>query len=829
MLRPSFPRVSLLFFGAALGLAPASRALDLSGNLSDSTTGPIPAGVHRVIGSITVPAGQTLTIQPGAILKFNGGLSFRVAGTLAATGTAGQNIILTSIQDDTGGDTNGDGGATVPGPSSWLGILLPSTSTGTSLDYCDVRYTGWGGWSSIYVEGAGAQATITNSVFRNSGTNGINGNNHSIDLTVTGCSFIGNGSYAVRDVRLDDCPGFTNNVASGNGSNYIYVTQPNPTANVTLTESNCLNGALVFSTTCDVPAGVTLTLQAGVVLKFNGGVALRTAGRLVTQGTVTKPVVITALADDDFGGDTNGDGPSNGGPSTHRGWILAAGSTGSSVDHTIIRYAGWGGWGGLYVEGAGAQATITDSSFRDAGNHGIDANNFPVDLTVTGCSFTGNGSFAVTEVRIDDCQGFTNNTASGNGGNYIYVTAPSPSSHVTIAPENCLEGALVFSTSSVVNAGTSLTLEGGVVVKFSGGATLVANDGAIHLNGVAGNPVVLTAFADDTAGGDTNGDGGASVPGPSSWQGVRFESAAVASSLRHVLIRYTGWGGWYGLRSASPLLDARAVRIEHAGGYGFYASALAYGADWAAWNGSSDGIRLDGGTFVLERCTAANNAGAGIRDVGGFTGVVLSSLAFGNGGGNIVGLANGELRYSNGHTTLAGTDGNINADPLFLDALNGDLRLGAGSPCIETGDPLGYTGAILDMSGITRSLDGDFDKDPRVDMGAYEFSHVRLDVTGTFQLGGTITFTSTGTPGLISYLFLGTDTGALLFYPYGTLLVDPLSSFVFVPWPGPPANPSFVVPGFLPTPQPIAVQQIVFQGSTAGGGNLSNVEYFVIE
>jgi hypothetical protein len=89
--------------------------------------------------------------------------------------------------------------------------------------------------------------------------------------------------------------------------------------------------------------------------------------------------------------------------------------------------------------------------------------------------------------------------------------------------------------------------------------------------------------------------------------------------------------------------------------------------------------------------------------------------------------------------------------------------------------------------------------------------------------------TSLGTPGLISFLFLATAPDETLFYPYGTLLVDPLSSFVFVPWPGPPANPSFVIPGFLPTPQPIAMQQIVFQGSTAGGGNLSNLEYFVIQ
>jgi hypothetical protein len=64
-------------------------------------------------------------------------------------------------------------------------------------------------------------------------------------------------------------------------------------------------------------------------------------------------------------------------------------------------------------------------------------------------------------------------------------------------------------------------------------------------------------------------------------------------------------------------------------------------------------------------------------------------------------------------------EGNIDADPLFVDAAIGDLRLQAGSPAIDAGDQ-----ALL-PAGITTDLDGN----PRVvganvDMGAYEFQGV---------------------------------------------------------------------------------------------------------
>ena len=102
------------------------------------------AQVNVVSGNVTIPPGVTVTVQPGAIVKFldGTGITIKSGGTLnAATATSAAPVIFTSLEDDTaGGDTNMDGSATLPVPGDWSGIAVQGSGSFLFNQYTQVRY-----------------------------------------------------------------------------------------------------------------------------------------------------------------------------------------------------------------------------------------------------------------------------------------------------------------------------------------------------------------------------------------------------------------------------------------------------------------------------------------------------------------------------------------------------------------------------------------------------------------------------------------------------------------------------------------------------------------
>src|SRR5204863_258801 len=100
---------------------------------------------YWVGNNTTVPAGKTLTISPGQVVKFPyGDRNLLVNGTLRATGTAAKPVIFTSANDDSaGGDTNNNGPSS-GGNGEWGTIQFNGGSTNNLLSRTEVRYGG--GW-----------------------------------------------------------------------------------------------------------------------------------------------------------------------------------------------------------------------------------------------------------------------------------------------------------------------------------------------------------------------------------------------------------------------------------------------------------------------------------------------------------------------------------------------------------------------------------------------------------------------------------------------------------------------------------------------------------
>lgn len=111
------------------------------GSISGELTGTLAKGNYRVTDHIIVPEGQTLTIEPGTVLIFDGDLigqqgapEIAVFGQLIAEGTETNRIVMT-VDDSRKGVENFDRGW-------WGGVQCYPSATKMVLRYCDIEYTG---------------------------------------------------------------------------------------------------------------------------------------------------------------------------------------------------------------------------------------------------------------------------------------------------------------------------------------------------------------------------------------------------------------------------------------------------------------------------------------------------------------------------------------------------------------------------------------------------------------------------------------------------------------------------------------------------------------
>ncbi len=411
-----------------------------------------------------------------------------------------------------------------------------------------------------------------------------------------------------------------------------------------------------------VPNGVTLTLAPGAIVKFakNTGITVQAGGILNALGASSASIILTSLADDSAGGDSNLDG------------------TRSQPQA--------GDWASVAVQGGQFNA----NSFTD----------------IRYSQTTLGGTIATSQSWL---------------GNTVYL----------------INGPVVIPT------GVTLTINPGAVIKFAPGTGLtVQSGGTLNALGTVTEPITLTSLKDDSVGGDSNGDGNATTPAPGDWVGINNSGTV---SLNHCTISYGGNTG--GGAAASGVLISSGAGSSLAVSNSIVENTL--------WDGISVGYPSGGGTATVVNCVLRDLDRAIWAWGGGSVHLInctfdqnLVSLV-NHGGGTITAenciIANSiQASQTEGATTVrycdiwssypnsvnpipVGQNGNISADPKFVNAPQGDYRLNYGSPGIDAAD--GTVAPATDDMGAPRY------SDPRTaakaglptalgvyaDMGAFEF------------------------------------------------------------------------------------------------------------
>jgi hypothetical protein len=306
---------------------------------NDITTPTVWDGCHIYVISVNqISVTSTLTIEAGAVIKFKDIVSDNAilvsnSGRIIATGTAAKPVYFTSYKDDShGGDTNGDGAATLPARGDWGGIIINSDNC--TFRYCNFMYGGEGpgsGSGQPTLEFGPHYGIIDYCTFAYCGGettyNGygvVNGGNQKTAFSITNSTFYGciKPMNISHWISIDNSNTFHNpsNPSETNQLNGIFIiSDPNeaPT-DVSWTETEV---PFVLTGSLSVGNGHKLILAENVIIKVStlpsigyNRIDIR-EGSSTIEGHDLSGVVFTSYLDDSHGGDTNGDGGSSA-PST---------------------------------------------------------------------------------------------------------------------------------------------------------------------------------------------------------------------------------------------------------------------------------------------------------------------------------------------------------------------------------------------------------------------------------------------------------------------------------------------------------------------------------
>jgi len=171
--------------------------------------------------------------------------------------------------------------------------------------------------------------------------------------------------------------------------------------------------------------------------------------------------------------------------------------------------------------------------------------------------------------------------------------------------------------SLTVNAGVTLTMQSGVIVKMGSIGGLTVNGGLAAL-GTAGSPVYITSLKDDTVGGDSNNDGTATSPRPGDWKSIQANNTGRAF-LNYTHLSFGGNGAPAIVTVSNASVSVTSSTIEYSARSGIQASGASSAVTISGSeirNNNGHGVIVSGGSATIVNSLSISNTGDGIHLAG---------------------------------------------------------------------------------------------------------------------------------------------------------------------------------------------------------------------
>lgn len=494
----------------------------------------------------------------GVIIKVASRLHFRQATRVQFNSSSGNNVIFTSIHDDTvGGDSNNNGTATSPAAGNWYGIVVQSSQAQT-YSFCTIKYSIYG----IYANAATANVLIADSLFDR--------NNDAISATNGATIQTARNTFTRNDFAITVDWEATYNFGSGADvdilgtgaeiNKYHAIGVGNQDANVSdCPSNNCVVQKKNFAGITNIPYyqtstyyyingnDDTTTIEPGVIIKSSGRMYIRGTSQLVAQGTVGEPIYFTSYRDDSIGGDSNNDSTTTTPAAGNWIGVIFENSVNQTFSNCVMRYAEYG----ITASGNTGLVTIQDNLFE--------SNTYAVNAYNRALISTARNTFKKNvypigmdwEAQVTFGQG-ANTDILGSGADkntYKAISVGAYDNNNTDCIANqCTISQLTFAGISNIDyvldpfiyyfnsADDVITFDPGVVIKMEG-RVQVSNAVVFNFNGTSGSPVYFTSPHDDTVGGDIAENGSATVPARGDWYAWIF-LGTTAVSFDNCVVKY---------------------------------------------------------------------------------------------------------------------------------------------------------------------------------------------------------------------------------------------------------------------------------------------------